>query len=81
MGDSRGVFLKIVGRQHVVCGRDEGLKETPCPSRGQSQSVSVTAGHRQAASDERGLAGPARERRRDEPKHRKGQRQWPASLA
>ena len=37
----RGVFLKIVGRQPMICGADELLEEPPCAPRELMQEESL----------------------------------------
>jgi len=36
-----GIFLKIIRREHVVVGSDEGLKEAPGAARDASQCIRV----------------------------------------
>ena len=40
------LFLKIVGRKHVILRRDEGLKEAPSPARDQAQRLGIGGGDR-----------------------------------
>ena len=84
MSDDRlRIFLKIVRRKHVVFLRDEGLEETPGAACHQTQKVKIGVGNRQGSGIERRQADPARDGRRDKPRHDEGcrnQRPIPAKM-
>jgi len=70
MSDARSgdwVFLKIVGRQHVVGVGDESLEKAPGAPRGQAQALRVIADNgsllaMRAAGSRRGRRGKASQR-------------------
>ena len=72
----RRVFLEIVRREHMVPRRDEGLEEMPGPARDQAQRLRVRGGDRRQCRFRR-QADPARDGRRDEPKHDERRRHRP----
>ena len=72
MSDGRdGVLLKIVRRQPMIVGTDEGLEECPGPARGLSQEEQLVGREPRAAASQR-PAYPPGDRRRGGPQQKNG---------
>ena len=77
----RRIVLKIVGRQHVVGRRDEGLEEPPGAARGSPERLGVGVGHRQLSGRSRRQTDAARDGRRGDPQRGERKRHRPRSVA
>ena len=77
--DRFGILLKIVGRQHVVCRRDECFEEAPGAPGDQPQRQGVRRGDRKMTVLKRRHACPARDEGGQRPQEHERYRDRPAS--
>ncbi len=78
--DRTRVFLEVVGRQHVIVCRDEGLEKAPRAAGDEAQGLRVRGG-KGRDRDRRRPARPLRRRRRQHPQQQHRRRDQPGALA